>query len=108
MAADAFDREPEFTIGAKPSELAADADRKTAKSAPRARVAPWVALTAIVGAAACYLLWPRDAAVTRPAAPARVSFAIDREHAAGDPAPGGANRFAGSRGDERSTISAAR
>src|SRR5436190_12497816 len=69
MAADAFDREPEFTVGAGPSELAADGHQRTARSAPRPSAAAWVALAAIVGAAAWYLLWPRDAAVTRPAAP---------------------------------------
>jgi hypothetical protein len=70
MAADAFDHEPQFTMGAGPSELPAEAPPKTAESGARPSIAKWVVLATIIGVAACYLLWPWDATVTKPEAPA--------------------------------------
>jgi len=70
MAADAFDHDPQFTMGAGPSEVAAEAREEPARSRRSPGLAAAAVLTAIVGAAAWYLLWPRNAAVTRPEAPA--------------------------------------
>ena len=70
MAADAFDHDPQFTMGAGPSEVAAEAREEPARSRRSPGLAAGAVLTAIVGAAAWYLLWPRNAAVTRPEAAA--------------------------------------
>ena len=72
MSTNALDSEPEFTVGAVPSERLAEAQRQAPKPGPSSRptIVICLVLAAIVGAAACYLLWPRDVTLAPPDVPA--------------------------------------
>lgn len=72
MSINALDPEPEFTVGAVPSEPVAEAPRHSAKPGPSSRptIVVFLVLAAIVGAATWYLLWPRGVTLAPPDVPA--------------------------------------
>jgi hypothetical protein len=74
MSTNALDSEPEFTVGAVPTERRAEAQRPKPGPSSRPTIVISLVLAAIVGAAACYLQWPRDVTATRRAGTGRIVF----------------------------------
>ena len=72
MSTDAFDPDPQFTLGALASDPVPEAQQRAPqpRRMSRHRVGIWVAFAVIVGAAACYFLWPRAVTLAPPNVPA--------------------------------------